>query len=79
MVALPNQLIDTLVDLVEIRLLDMSTDGQEGCVEYRTLQDCRCSLLEIAAGTNEQKALYLPGRDQKARASHLRAISGGKA
>jgi len=79
MVALTNSIVDTLVDLIENRLLTISGDGRENSAEYRTLQDCRYALLAIAANAGIPAVSRSAAIPASARASHLRAIPGGKA
>lgn len=81
MAAISNHIIDALVDLVENELLRLSSEGQDGCSEYRTLQDSRSALLVLAGeqtGTHgiAPKAAAAPSRP---RVHYLRAIEGGKA
>jgi len=72
---LPTQLIDTLVDLVDTRLLSLSSSRQDGSAEYQHLQACRHSLLALATGVQSQPSGPVPGR----RFGHLTALPGGKA
>ncbi len=72
---LSDQVIETLVELVENKLLSLSSSRQDGSDEYRNLQDCRYSLLALAARTQSAHSPLMAQR----RIGHLTAIQGGKA
>lgn len=72
---LSTELIETLVNLVESRLLSLSSSKQDFTAEYRDLQDCRYALLALAARRHGATAPCTPAK----RSGHLTAIPGGKA
>jgi len=78
MAVLSPQIIETLIELVEHRLLEMSDDNREHRGEYKDLQGCRYSLLALAADEISAEA-YLPlERRVVKRPDYLRLIAGGK-
>lgn len=79
MADLSEQHIESLIELVEDKLLRMSTDKHEQCAEYRDLQNCRYALIAMAASANAVNMVAPIRSDIRVRASHLRAILGGKA
>lgn len=72
--ALSRQLIETLVDLVESKLLHLSANSREHSAEYKSLQDCRYALLAMASRADGNFS-----RDGYTVTGHLTAIPGGKA
>lgn len=73
MVSLSGPLLDTLIELVEEKLLRLSTARKEHSDEYRSLQDCRYELLHMAEG------IQIPSSAVVKTVGHLTAIAGGKA
>ena len=79
MAVLSPQIIETLIELVEHRLLEMTNDTREQGGAYKDLQGCRYSLLALAAEEISTEA-YLPlERRVVKRPDYLRLIVGGKA
>ena len=79
MTQLSSPLIETLVDLVEHKLLAMSSKQEERSADYRTLQDCRQALLVLAAQTDAGNAGARPAASGRRTAGHLTVITGDKA
>ncbi len=79
MAVLSSQIIETLIELVEHRLLEMSDDNHEHRGEYKDLQGCRYSLLALAAEEINADAYMPPERRVVKRPDYLRLIAGGKA
>jgi hypothetical protein len=79
MADLSEQHIESLIDLVEDKLLRMSTDKHERCAEYRNLQNCRYALITMAASANAVNMVAPIRSDIRVKANHLRPIAGGKA
>ena len=79
MAVLSPQIIETLIELVEHRLLEMADDNHEHRGEYKDLQGCRYSQLALAADEISAEA-YLPLEHRVVRRpDYLRLIAGGKA
>ena len=72
---LPTPMIETLVGLLDDKLLNLSSSRRDSSAEYQKLQACRHSLLALATGPESQPFRPEPGR----RVGHLTAITGGKA
>ncbi len=78
MADLSERHIECLVELVEDKLVRMSTDMQEQSADYRDLQNCRYALIAMAASANVANMSPQARSDFRSKTSHLRAISGGK-
>lgn len=79
MAVLSPQIIETLIELVECRLLEMSDENREHRGEYKDLQGCRYSLLALAADEISAEAHVPLERRVVKRPDYLRLIAGGKA
>ena len=78
MSSLPGRHIETLIELVEDKLLCLSSDRREHSARYQDLQSCRHSLLGLAAEA-DAKIVTPPATAWRNKACHLRPILGGKA
>lgn len=79
MAALSREIIETLIDLVEHKILDAPNDRGGQPWDYRTLQICRYSLLALAAEANGAEGCSSLERQTVRRPDYLRLITGGKA
>ena len=77
MTFLRNEQIETLIELVEDRLLNLSTDRREHSPQYRDLQGCRHTLLGLAA-RDTGHAVTCIATERRERRARLTTIQGGK-
>lgn len=73
MTKVPTRQVEFLINLVELRLMELSAKGEETTPDYRELQECRSTLLEALLSPPTAHSANAGADD----ATHLQLIEGG--